>query len=91
MESKNLFVCPCADVSHQVIVSFDPDPDFNDFIYFHIHLSDVGLWNRIRYAFLYIFGKKSRYGHGAFAEVLFDKQQTKNLIDILTKHYEVMS
>jgi hypothetical protein len=90
MESNDLFVCQCGEIDHQLVLSFDADPDFNDTIWFHVHLSDLGILNRIKYAFLYIFGKKSRYGGGAFAEVLLDKQTTKEFIDTLTKHYEVM-
>jgi hypothetical protein len=91
MENNTLFVCQCGEIDHQIVLSFDPDPDFNDTIWFHVHLSDMGLWNRIKYAFLYVLGKKSRYGCGAFAEVLFTKKETKNLIDTLTKHYETMT
>jgi hypothetical protein len=90
MESNTLFVCQCGDISHQLVVSFDSDPDFRDHIWFQIHLADVGFFKRLKYGIQYIFGKKSMYGDGAFAEVLFGKQQTKQLIDTLTQHYEVM-
>jgi hypothetical protein len=91
MESNTLFICQCGEIDHQLVVSFDSDPDFRDSIWFHVHLSDMGIWNRIKYAFLYVLGKKSRYGCGAFAEVLFDKQNTKKLIDTLVVHYNSMS
>lgn len=91
MENNTLFVCQCGEIDHQLVVSFDPDPDFNDSIWFHVHLSDMPLLSRIKYAILYVLGKKSRYNAGAFAEVLFTKQETKKLIDTLTKHYEVMN
>lgn len=91
MENNTLFVCQCGEIDHQIVLSFDPDPDFNDTIWFHVHLSDMGLWNRLKYAFLYVLGKKSRYNAGAFAEVLLTKQKTKELIDTLIKHYEVMT
>jgi hypothetical protein len=39
---------------------------------------------------MYVLGKKSRYNNGAFGEILFDKSKTKELIETLTKHYEVM-
>ncbi len=90
MENNTLYVCQCGDVSHQMVISFDPHPGFNDSIWFHIHLSDIGLWNRIRYAFRYILGKKSRYGDGAFAEILLDKAETKKLINTLVYHYNIM-
>lgn len=91
MENNSLFVCQCGEIDHQLVISFDSDPDFNDSIWFHVHLSDMGLWNRLKYGFLYILGKKSRYNCGAFAEILLDKIKTKELIDILSKHYEEMN
>ena len=91
MEDNTLFICQCGDVEHQMVISYDSDPIFNDSIWVQIHLSDVGLLNRIKYAIMYILGKKSRYGNGAFSEILLDKPKTKQLIDILTKHYEVMN
>ena len=90
MESNTLFVCQCGEIDHQLVLSFDSDPDFNDTIWFHVHLSDLSIWRRIKYAFLYILGKKSRYGCGAFAEVLMDKKTTKQFIDTLIKHYDTM-
>lgn len=90
MENNTLFICQCGDVGHQMVISFDSDPDLSDIIWFQIHLSDVGLLNRIKYAIMYVLGKKSRYNNGAFGEILFDKSKTKELIETLTKHYEVM-
>ena len=91
MESNTLFVCQCGEIDHQLVISFDEDPDFNDSIWFHVHLSDMGFWNRLKYGFLYVLGKRSRYNAGAFAEVLFDKNKTQQLINTLTRHYEVMN
>ncbi len=85
---NTLFVCECGDVEHQLIVSFDPEEGFNDTIFFQVHLGNVGLFNRIKYAIKYVLGKRSRYNSGAFSEVLLDKKQTKDLIDILKKHLE---
>lgn len=87
---NSLFVCQCEDVNHQLIVSYDPDPIFDDIIFVHIHLTDTGFWNRIKYAFQYVIGKRSRFGAGAWAEVLLDKKRTFDLITTLQKHYEEM-
>ncbi len=87
---NSLFVCHCGDLSHQMIISFDSDEDFNDSIFLSIHLSDVGLLNRIRYSIRYILGKRSRFNGGAWAEVLLDKNKTLELIKVLQKHYEKM-
>lgn len=82
----NLFVCNCGDVDHQFIIRFFDD----DFITIESHLSNTGLWNRIKYAVRYVLGKKSRYNSGAFGEVLLDKTQTGMLIETLKKHHERM-
>lgn len=81
-----LFVCNCNDVSHQFIITCFDD----DFITIETHLSNNGLWNRIKYAFCYILGKRSRYNGGAFGEVLLNKTQTAMMIETLKKHYERM-
>jgi hypothetical protein len=88
---KTLFVCDCGDVSHQMIISFDDDPDFNDTIFLEIHLTDIGFWRRLKYSIQYLLGKKSRYNGGGFSEVLLNKEKTALLIEALQKHYEVMN
>lgn len=89
---NTLFLCECGDVHHQFIVSFfdESDPQYNDTIYFQVHLSDFGFWGRLKYAFSYLLGKKSKCGHGAFSEVLLNKQETAKLIEVLQKHYDRM-
>ena len=54
---RELFVCECEDVNHQFIITYFDDDVFNNEICIEIHLSDVGLWNRIKYAFQYLLGK----------------------------------
>lgn len=85
-----LFVCDCEDVSHQMIISFDEDPIFNDMIFIHVHLSNVGIWKRLLYSIKYIMGKRSRFNGGAWGEILLNKEKTAKLIQTLQKHYEVM-
>ena len=87
---NTLFVCDCQDLSHQVIISFDSDPHFNDEIFVSVHLSDVGFWKRVWYSLNYIIGKRSKFNGGAWAEVLLNKQKTAKLIQTLQTHYEVM-
>jgi hypothetical protein len=84
-----LFVCDCGDVSHQFIVTRFYDE--YDYLYIEIHLSDVGFWRRLKYAFHYIFGQRSRFGDGAFGEVLLNKESTARLIEVLQENYERMS
>lgn len=91
MMERELFVCECEDVNHQFIITYFDDDVFNNEICIEIHLSDVGLWNRIKYAFHYVLGKRSRYSSGAFGEVLLNKEDTAKLIGTLQNYYEVMN
>jgi len=91
MMERELFVCECEDVNHQFIITYFDDDVFNNEICIEIHLSDVGLWNRIKYAFQYLLGKRSRYSSGAFGEVLLNKEDTAKLIGTLQNYYEVMN
>jgi len=87
---QELFVCSCGSVDHQfIITSFDDDEDYND-LYVEVHLSDVGFWNRLKYAFNYILGKRSSYNSGAFSEILLNKEITARLIEVLQNHYRRM-
>lgn len=86
-----LFVCDCGDISHQFVISqFYDEYDYIDNLYVQVHLSDVGLWNRLKYAFHYVLGKRSRYGNGSFGEVLLNKENTARLIEILQENYKRM-
>lgn len=87
---NTLFVCQCCDIHHQLVLSYDSDPEFNDSIIVHVHLSDVGFFKRLKYAVGYLFGQKSKFCYGAFSEVLLDKSTTKKLIDKLQEHYKTM-
>lgn len=91
MIERELFVCECGDVNHQFTIAHFEDDVFNNEIYIEIHLSDVGLWKRIKYAFQYVLGKRSKYNSGAFGEVLLDKKNTAKLIETLQDYYEVMN
>ena len=86
---RELFVCECEDVNHQFIITYFDGDVFNNEICIEVHLSDVGLWNRIKYAFHYVLGKRSRYSSGAFGEVLLNKEDTAKLIGTLQNYYEV--
>jgi hypothetical protein len=81
-----LFVCKCGDIDHQFVISeYDDDPEN---IYIQIHLSDVGIINRIKYAIKYILGKKSRFSSGSFGEIILGPKETSKLVGILLKDKE---
>lgn len=84
-----LFVCSCGSVEHQFIITSFDDEDYDD-LYVEVHLSDVGFWNRLKYAFKYILGKRYKYGSGAFSEILLNKEITARLIEVLQNHHRRM-
>lgn len=87
---RNLFVCSCSDISHQFVIEFDPTYGWEEYVFIEVHLSKTSFFNRLKYAFLYLLGKQSRYGGGAFGEVVLDKKQVKQLIETLYNHYDRM-
>jgi hypothetical protein len=80
---RHFFVCRCSDVSHQFVISQDPDD--SELIYISIHLEHLPLWKRIKHAIRYILGKKSIYGD--FDEIILDKSQVKLMINKLVYCY----
>jgi len=87
MES-NLFVCQCCSMEHQFVVSFDPEEEWNEYVYIHVHLNNKSFFKRLILSIKYLFGYKCTYG--CFDEVLLDKSQIKKLIDVLSSHYSLM-
>ena len=75
---KELFICDCGDPEHQFIVSQFPNEED---VYIFIHLDNLTFWQRLKYAVMYIFGKKSRYG--AFGEIILNKEEKNRLISVL--------
>lgn len=86
---KTLFTCACEDVSHQFIMEFDSDSSWNDCIFVYIHLNHLPFWQRLRYAFFYILGKRSA-NMSAFDEIILDQPKTKEFIETLIKCYYKM-
>jgi hypothetical protein len=89
--NNELFVCDCGDVEHQFIITYFDDADLDDQLCIQMHLSNIGFWNRIKYAFCYIIGNRSKYGGGAFGEVLLDKKNTAKLITSLQNYHKRMN
>lgn len=85
---NDLFVCQCCSMEHQFVVSFDPDEEWNEYVYVHVHLNNKSFFKRLILSIKYLFGHKCKYG--CFDEVLLDKSQTKRLIDVLSTHYSLM-
>lgn len=78
---QELFVCDCGDIAHQMVFTFDDDPDWRG-VYVEFHLNKgVRWWKRIWIAIKYIFGHQSRFG--AFDEVILQKKDAERLQEVV--------
>ena len=86
---KNLIVCECGDVSHQVILSWFTSSIFSnyypdEYVYLSVHLNKLPFWKRLKVAIQYLFGKQSKYG--AFDEVIINPSEWrrfKEMVDFM--------
>jgi hypothetical protein len=75
--STEVVICKCSSSEHQIIIrTFENDED--DEIYLDVHLASLPFLKRVKYAFKYIFGYKSKYG--AWDEFILSKTEFKNKI-----------
>ena len=83
MKDNTLFICNCFSTEHQIIMFKDPNLDIEEdpVVYAHVHLIKRSIWYRIKYAFKYIFGYKSRFG--AWDEFIFSSNHIKDLESVL--------
>jgi len=79
-----VFFCNCELVQHQVVVSFEDDPDFPDKdIYFDV-ISDrrnSRFRERVKQAVLFILGRDDIY----HAEVILNSRKAQKLIDAINE------
>jgi len=81
-----LFVCACADIEHQMVLSyFDDEPE----VYVSIHLKKHGFFVRLLTAIKYLFGKQSMYG--AFEEIILNDSSVERLNNILTERIKFIN
>lgn len=74
--------CVCNSTEHTLIINEDSDEEFGIEInsaYIHIHLTKKSFWNRLKY----LFGYQCTYG--AFEEVIINKDNTKQLYEMLKR------
>lgn len=83
-EVKELFICECSDIEHQIIMSYDKDEDI-PMVFCSIHLiPEWNIFKRIRDAVRYVFGHRSAYGD--FEEFIFrtkDADRLQTVVDYL--------
>jgi hypothetical protein len=73
MEMKRtLFTCRCYSIEHSFVVSAD-DED----LFIEVHLAALPFWSRVRHAFNYVLGRKSKWGD--FEEILIDPDTALDL------------
>jgi hypothetical protein len=83
-----LVLCDCNDPEHQFMLHFDNEDDIGDDwpreFYLTNHLPKRGFWQRLVYAWKYLWGWQSKYG--AFAEVLLGEKQALEVYNFLDEY-----
>ena len=89
---KEILDCACYSIEHAYIITFDKDFDNENMVYINPHLTDGGFWHRLKYAFKYLFGWKSRYG--CFDEIIINKtnyQPLKHIINYIEQDPKLLN
>lgn len=85
---RHLLVCDCGDCEHQIIFTIheygDPPYTPDTEMVLTYHLTSLSFWERIKRAFFYIFGRKSKYGD--FGEVVISKNAANKLVDFMKEY-----
>jgi hypothetical protein len=80
-ELPSVIICECSSTEHQMILY----PDIEErTIYCHVHLFKYGFFRRLKAAFKYLFGYKSRFG--AWDEFIIKREyadKLREMADIL--------
>jgi hypothetical protein len=77
---EDIILCECKTPEHQIIVHYTDEGDENvsfPVCYLHYHLNKRPFWERVKYAFKYIFGFQSRFG--AFGEMILNPQDVDKI------------
>ncbi len=75
---RTLFTCRCYSIEHSFVVSADEED-----LFIEVHLSALPFWARVRHAFGYIIGRRSKWGD--FEEILLDPATALDLGDKVTE------
>jgi hypothetical protein len=75
---RTLFVCRCCSIEHSFVISADEDD-----VFIEVHLAALPWWKRVKHAFNYIIGRRSKWGD--FEEILLDPAAALDLGDKLTE------
>lgn len=79
MDKKELFICECNNIEHQIVMShFEDEKE----VYCSIHLKpERNIFKRIIHAVKYIFGHRSIYGD--FDEFIFKPEDADRLQQVV--------
>ena len=80
IKKPEIFICECNSTEHQIVFLHEADEDF-PMVYVHVHLNKKPFKERLKYAFLYLLGRKSRYG--AFDEFIFNPDDAERLQSVV--------
>lgn len=86
MNSDEWVICECGSLEHFMKISYEPE--FGEYVYVTIHLSELPFLKRLKLGIQYILGRRSKYGN--FEEIVLKKEKLKQIIDTLTNHYTDM-
>ena len=84
--NKELIICDCGSVEHQIIFMWFDDNDDNDDkeVFAQVHLTtNKTFWKRIISGVRYIFGYKSRFGN--FDEIILTNDHVEGLKNVIKK------
>ena len=84
---REIFVCSCHSLEHQMSFWYDEDEKYDN-LYTEVHLRTYhNFFRRLWYGLKYAFGYKCRFG--AWDEFLFDKESEQKLYSYLKEKYDV--
>lgn len=79
MDKKELFICECNSIEHQIVMSYFEDEKE---VYCSVHLKpERNVFKRIIHAVKYIFGHRSIYGD--FDEFIFNPKDADRLQSVV--------
>jgi hypothetical protein len=78
--NPQILICNCNSTEHQIVVNHDEDDNTT---YIQIHLAPRPFFHRLKYAFMYIFGYRCKYG--AWDEFELTKEHVEILNQIVKR------
>ena len=79
-DTREIEICQCNNLEHQIFFQFDPDDGYNDSLYINVALNHYYPWyKRIWTGLKYVLGYKCRYGN--YDEIILDRKQVERIRD----------